>query len=154
MEIVSNILSRIKWRNVFVVLILLGVVFFVVKFLPLNYKVKDNIGLKASVSPDRLNVGERAKVSVEIKNMYPSSDATVVLSASTYDKNLLFMETSTQNFQSGDIKVGPSETREVSFTVEARKEALAGNYRVDVKVAEKGSSAGAEDTLFLKVERA
>ncbi|MCX6694961.1 MAG: hypothetical protein NTU61_01530 [Candidatus Altiarchaeota archaeon] len=150
---IKELLSRIKWRNVLIVLILFAIVAYLIWSLPSSFKVKDNIGLKVSVDPDTIGIGERSKITVEIKNMYPQSEVTVVLNAFTYDDNLVFMESSGKEFNTSDIKIGPSETREVSFTLEARKDALPGNYRVDAKVREKERPVGVEDTVFIKVEK-
>ena len=146
-------MSRIRWKNVIIVLVLLLVIAFLIWSIPSKYRVKDNIGLKVSIDPDTIKVGERTRIGVEVKNLYPQSDTIVAVSALTYDDSLVFMETGAKDYRSSDIKIGPSETRQIAVTLESKNAALAGNYRIDVLVKEKGKVEGTQDTIFLKVEK-
>lgn len=132
MENPRNLLKRIKWKSVSLVIILLLVVFFIVLgFNPLgmDYKGKGDIKIKSWLEPGRVDLEDESTVWVEIKNTGKKSQ-DVIVSLKTYDPDVKFLDDTQEKTASRNL--GPGESRELDFKVNI-KATDGGKYGISIK---------------------
>ena len=155
-EVVSfrSLIYRIRWTSVFALVLLLGLIYLLITTLPGGYSVEGDIGLYAFSDPPSIEPNKEALMEVEIKNINSVSEMTVVITGLTYDSNLIFFDTYSQNFLSDPINIGPQEVRRVAFRIRSKPEALFGEYRVKISAEKVGQpDTKVEQFVPLKISR-
>jgi len=79
------------------------------------------------------------------------SDVNAVVVAEAYDENFIFINTTSTKVESV-IKIGPKETRRLSFGMTLLPGALEGIYRVDVTAKSQNRIEGVKVPVYINVE--
>lgn len=147
----KDIGSRIRWKSVLAVVFLLVVVVLVFRNFPAGYVVKDEIGLDAYAEPDVIRPDGRTVIRVEVKNMAQEGEnMPALVEAKAYNENLVFTNTSGTSVEAM-VKIGPKESRRLSFDMAILPGALEGTYRVDVTARLEGRIEGAVKPVYIRV---
>ncbi len=152
LERLKSVVSRIRWKSVFALLLLAATAYVVVEALPGGYAVGGDVGIRVSADPPEVSPGGSAMLDVELKNLRESRDMAIIVSGQTYDPNVYFDDTYAQTYGSRSINIGPQETRKLTLKVRVKPEALQGSYVIDFKATPQ-DSGGAETRLAIDVER-
>lgn len=151
MENLKRALSRVRWTSVIALFLVIVVFTFILFNLPSKYNVQGSIGVNAKAKPDRIAIGERAEIKIELKNMNKNDEARVDIEVRTYDEKFVFVRTGSKYAFEPDVLIGPQETREIKFSVRALSGALPGRYRVDITAMPKSYAEGAKDKVYIVV---
>jgi hypothetical protein len=152
-ENVASIVSRIRWKSIIALILLLGAGYAAVSMMQGGYSIGGDVGLRVTANPSKVQPGSSSALDVELRNMDDKKDLTVVVSAQTYDRSLYFEENTAQTYTGQPVKLGPQETRRISLKVKTKPEILQGKYSVDFKATPQGDDKGAENRVFLTVEK-
>jgi hypothetical protein len=153
MEKLGSLASRIRWRSVLALVLLIALVAVLIQSMPGSYSTGGGIGLRVTVSPTKIAPGGAAVLDVELKNVNDKSDAVVSVEAKTYDPGLTFTDSLAQSYRSNIIKIGPQETRRLKVDLKSRNGILEGKYTVDFTATPEGSATGAQTRASITVER-
>lgn len=151
LDSIKDVGARIRWKSVLAVLFVLVVVILVFRSFPSGYAVKDDIGLRANANPDSIAVGGRTILEVEVKNMGQDDEVESTVSAKAYDERLIFANTSSTVIETV-VRIGPKETRKLSFDMTVLSGALEGTYRVDVTAKAENRIEGVKVPVYINVE--
>jgi hypothetical protein len=143
--------SRIRWKSVLAVIFALLIVILVFRSIPSGYSVKDDIGLKAYADPDSIRMDDTTKLRIEVKNTGSDKEIEAVVVARAYDELLVFENTSSTVVEAS-LKVGPKETRRLTFEMKVLPGANEGTYRVDVSAKPVNKIEGVKEPVFINVE--
>ncbi|MFH1055829.1 MAG: hypothetical protein V1744_07045 [Candidatus Altiarchaeota archaeon] len=153
MEKLNSLVSRIRWKSVIAVILLVAVAYTLIQYFPGGYQTSGNIGLKVSAKPDSMTPGGSTTLEVEVKNMNSKEEVTVTIRGRTFEKEIMFADTQTQNYASDPIQIGPQGVRKLSLSVKSSRAALEGEYPVEVTVSAEGVDKPPEKMVLIKVER-
>jgi len=153
MNSAMNMLKRIRWIPVLSALIILSIIALLILSIPVKYSVKGKIGLSASAKPDKISVGEKSTLTIEVKNLDKNDEKIINIDAETFDDKFLFTKTEERTISRNGILVGPQEERKIEFDIKPTGNALPGKYRIDVTAREKSYPEGSKDTVYIKVEK-
>lgn len=149
---VKNVVSRIKWRSVGALLILIAVVLLLLNSIKPGYTYLGNVGVKATLEPDEIMVGERATLRIEVANINKDDDVTISVAATARNQDLVFEPNLRSDMSEDDVRIGPKESRILKFVVRPKGEVLEGKYRIDVVARESSMTEGAEEIVYLYVK--
>jgi hypothetical protein len=152
MKAPKNIISRIKWKSVtglilVVFLILIFVwAFFVFKPFAPGHKGSGDIQIRSWVEPGRVDLKGKSTVWIDVINK-GDEKVNIDVNLETYDKNLIFEQTGNQRINETKA-LGPRESRELDFRVNVDAPD-GGKYGVKIRVSYKRETI--EDEVFLTV---
>jgi len=152
LDTLKEVSSRIKWKSVLAVLIVLAIVLLVFRNIPSGYTVKDDVGLKAYANPDTIKLDGRTSLEIEIKNTGQERGIETLVSANAYDQNIIFTNTSSTSVELS-VKIGPKEVRKLSFEIQLSPGALEGTYCIDVTVKPEGRIEGVKVPVCIPAEK-
>jgi hypothetical protein len=153
MEKIRSLAGRIRWRSVIALVLFVAVIFLLFRSMPGSYQVLGGVGIRVTADPATVAPGGSSVLSVELKNEKTTGDASVVVKAQTYDKNVYFDDSNSQTYGSASISIGPQETRKITLKVKTRPEALQGQYTLDFTAVPQGEDKGPQNRLSLTVEK-
>ncbi len=149
---IRSVVSRIRWRSVLAVLLFVAVLAVLFTSFPTGYSIGGGMGLKVKANPDRIKPGGTATLETELKNVRADENIVVTIHAKTYDSDLVFEESYSQEYESLDIAIGPEGVRKTSFRVKCKPTAYEGRYPIDVYASAEGEDRQAETRVFVTVE--
>jgi len=146
------VVSRIRWKSIFAMLLLAAAAYVIVQAMPGGYSVGGNVGIRVTAEPSKVSPGESSMVDIELKNMRDKEDINVIVTADTHDKDVFFDESYAQTYGSQSINIGPLGKKKFVWKVRTKPEVMQGEYVIDFKASTKDSN-GAETKLYLVVEK-
>jgi len=152
-ERIKSVVSRIRWKSVFAVVLLVALAAVAFKWLPAGYQTGGGLGLRVSANPPKVAPGGLTTLEAELKNLDSDRSVKVLVKARTYDAELVFEETYGQEYDGLPISIGPQGARKITFKINSKPTALEGKYPVDVTAAEEGGGEGAAKRIFLTIEK-
>lgn len=156
---ITEILSRVKWGAVIVVLIailILAVVY--MKFNPFEgvsqlkspvYKGSEDIKIRSGAIPSTISIDGKSTIWVEVKNT-GEKEHNVLINLTTYDEKLKFLESDSGNIKES-IRIGPMESRRLEFKVKLFDVRYGGDYGIDITVKSNRDFEPIKDVVFLRV---
>jgi hypothetical protein len=151
----NELLARIKWKPVAILLFVLAVLFVVLfgslgnmsfnLFSP-SYKEGGDIRVRSWADPARVDLRGTATARVDVKNVGKEA-SNIRVRLETYNPSLLFMDTVSQKANES-ISLGPGESRELGFKLRFNA-TYGGRYGVKVTVSPGGENI--EDEIFFDV---
>jgi hypothetical protein len=151
----NELLARIKWKPVAILLLVLAVLFVVLfgslgnmsfnLFSP-SYKEGGDIRVRSWADPARVDLRGSASARVEVKNVGKEA-SNIRLRLETYNPGLFFMDTESQKANES-VSLGPGESRELGFKLRFNA-TYGGRYGVKVTVSPGGENI--EDEIFFDV---
>jgi hypothetical protein len=152
-ENIKSLASRIRWRSVIALILLVIVAAVLLKTMPGSFATVGSVGIRVTADPSSVSPGASSTLDVELKNVNAKGDVTVTVKAQTYDRNIYFEDSNSQTYGSASISIGPQETRKIKMKVKTRPETLEGQYSLDFSALSSGSDKGPETRLTLSVEK-
>jgi len=151
-EKLKSVLKRVRWGSVAALAFMVFLVAAILLYsFGSGYEMGEDVGLKVSMNPSKVEPGSYASVEVELKNPNDSRNISVTVTAVTYESDIVFAESFTQVHETTPITIGPQGIRRISFRVKSKPETLEGRYSLDVS-ASADSSDPATSRVFLDVE--
>jgi uncharacterized protein (DUF58 family) len=148
-----SIVSRIKWRSVLAVALIIGVLFILGSNLPSGYNVSGNVGVGVSISPATVRAGEASDIEVRLRNYDRDGHITVVVKGQTYEPEIIFSDDGGQSFVSAPIRIGPEGERKIVVSVKSQASTLSGKYPVDIVARTEDMVNPPKNRVFLNVRR-
>ncbi len=148
MENPRNILKRIKWKSVFLAIVILLIVFFIaIGFNPfgLDYKGEGDIKIKSWLEPNKVDLEDSSTIWVEVKNTGKGKE-TVSVSLETYDPHLRFLDGTQEKTTA--VTLGPGESRELDSEIDIQA-IRGGSYGISITATYDNEKI--EDQVYLTV---
>jgi hypothetical protein len=151
----NEILARIKWKPVAVLVIVLAVLFVVLfgslgnmsfnLFSP-TYKEGGDIRERSWADPGRVDLKGTSFARVDVKNVGTEA-SNIRVRLETYNPSLFFIDTESQKANE-TVSLGPGESRQLGFKLKFNA-TYGGRYGVKVTVSPGGENI--EDEIFFDV---
>ncbi|MDD5111629.1 MAG: hypothetical protein PHG85_03725 [Candidatus Altiarchaeota archaeon] len=143
--------SRIRWKSVLAVIVVVFIAIIALTSLPSGYTVKDDIGIKAAANPDTIKPNGKTTLEIEVKNM-KEDRVEVEIGAKAYDELLTFSNTSSTQVMT-TVKIGPKEVRRLYFDMELMDGALEGKYGIEISAKPENKIEGVVYQLYINVRK-
>ena len=150
MKLKDDIISRIRWKSVMVVLlviVIIAIAFSSVNLFSSGYMGKKDIKIRTWLDPSTVDLNGKSIVWSEVKNT-GQEDVWILLNLDTDDPALLFKDTENQS-TSEFIKLGPGESRKLDFKIELVYASYSGDYGINILL--KYDEEEIKDKIYLKV---
>lgn len=149
----NNLAGKVKWRSVIAIVLLAAASFAVWKTMPSGFSQVGGIGIRASAAPSSVAPGGSSALEIELQNSNVKGDAQVKVHAETHDKNVYFEDSQNQSYDSGQISIGPQETRKIKLKLMTASQALDGQYSIDFSAEPQGEEKGPQTRLALTIQK-
>ena len=150
MELMDNIISRIRWKSVIILIVailVIAIAFSSINLFPSGYKGTDDIRVRTWLDPSTINLKGESIVWIEVMNT-GKDDIWIRLGLNTDDPALLFRNTGRQN-TTEVVKLGPGESRKLDFKVRLDGALYGGNYGINILLEYEDEEI--EDKIYLRV---
>lgn len=149
MRFLKDIISRIRWEVVTLVVVLVCFIALAVFFIrPFNHKdiCSDDFCIRTYMDPDAVPLKGESKLWVELRND-GSNDINIEVKAKTRNPAILFKKNMSQE-ANRKIGLGAGERIRINFDVKANAE-YPGVYRTDVQA--RYNNTEITDSIYLRV---